>query len=359
MTAEWIVEDAGDQRFPFRIRIEQQGRVLLAVRAQRAWPGAGTQVFCLRESDPEASEPLTLVERVPVAHMRRLGRKLLVTLDRARQKRCEFLKIDKPRKDGGTIEQIFFRTQQAVQTHGSRGRVELIPQTDLDILIDVQERYPWTFPGATVRRRRLPVGDYALLVEERPIAVVERKSLADFLSNVGQIKILHQQLAELGSHARAAFVVEAHYADLGNPKRIARWPSSHLLRVVAELAALHPTVHFVWPGNRKLANVWTQRFFAATAAARAAPLTDMVREPLLRFEAPAADHDLDTRIRRAALYDLPDGFAFAELRATCPEASDGRLRRVLHQSREEGRIACEGRGSAARWVRTTAHAAEA
>ena len=42
---------------------------------------------------------------------------------------------------------------------------------------------------------------------------------------------------------------------------------------------------------------------------------------------------------------------FAQLRAFCPDASDGRIRRVLHQLRDEGRVACTGRGAGARWVR--------
>lgn len=360
MTTEWIVEEGGNDRFPFRIRIVQDGRIVLAVRAQRAWPGPGASVFCLRDDAADACEPRSLRERVPVLHVRRLGRKLSVTLDRPRQKRCEFLKTERKRRDGGgAVEQIFFRTQQSTEGHASRGRVELVPQRDLEIAVDAMERYPWRFPGATIRRRRLPVGDYALLDAERIVAVVERKSLANFLSDVGSIKVLHQQLAELGAQPRAAFVVEASYADLTNPKRIARWPSSHLLRVVAELAALHPSVHFVWPGNRKLANAWAQHFFAATAAAKAQPLADIVREPVLAFRDAPPQVDLDTRIRRGALYDLADGFAFGELRALAPGASDGRIRRVLHQLRDEGHLRCDGRGRSARWVRTpTAEDAE-
>jgi len=352
MTTEWIVEDAGDDRFPYRIRIVQDDRVLLAVRAQGAWPGTGAQIFCLRDDAADEGRPLTPRERVPVAHIQRLGRKLSVTLDRPRRKRCEFLKIEKARRDGsGTYEQIFFRTQQAAQGHASRGRVELVPKRGLEVVVDSMERYPWKFPGAVIRRRPMPVGDYGLLVEERLVAVVERKSLANFLVDVGSIKVLHQQLAELGAWPCAAFVVEASYADLGNPKRIARWPSSHLLRVVAELAALHPSVHFVWPGNRKLANVWAQNFFAAAAAAQAQPLADILREPLLAFGSEPAGDDVDTRIRRAILYEMEDAFAFATLRAACPDVSDGRLRRLLHQLRAEGRVACTGRGPSARWTR--------
>lgn len=353
--AEWVVERTQDRRFPFRITIEQEGRTLLAVRAQSHWPGAGSQIFCLRETELDPAELLEPFERVPVAHLTRLGRKLSVTLDRAQRKRCEFLKIDKPFKDRpGSYEQIFFRTEQGVRAHRTSGRVELFPRGGLEIVVDSAERYPWRFPGARVTRRKLPVGDYALVADERLAAVVERKTRENLLGNVHELKGLHQQLAELGSYPRAAVVVEAQYADFSNPAKIGRWPASHLLRVIGELTALHPAVPLVFAGNRKLGNVWTQRFFAGIAAAQHQELPAFVREPVARFEAEPADGGTDTRVRLAALRELPDAFEFGLLRSRFAEIGEPRLRRILHQLRAEGRLRCEGRGRAARWVRLPA-----
>ena len=45
--------------------------------------------------------------------------------------------------------------------------------------------------------------------------------------------------------------------------------AAHVQRVLAELPALFPHVQFVFAGNRKLANLWTQRWFAAVAASLA------------------------------------------------------------------------------------------
>lgn len=350
--ASWIVERTQDRRFPFRITIEQEGRLLLAVRAQSRWPGAGSQIFCLRETELDPAEQLEPLERVPVAHLTRLGRKLSVTLDRPQRKRCEFLKVDKPFKDRpGTYEQIFFRTEQGVRAHRTSGRVELLPRGALEVVIDSAELYAWKFPGAQVTRRKLPVGDYALVEDERLVAVVERKTRENLLGNVHEIKGLHQQLAELGSYPHAAMVVEAQYADFGNPAKIGRWPPSHLLRVIGEIAALHPNVPLVFAGNRKLGNVWTQRFFAGVAASAHQELPQFVREPVARFDAEPADGGTDTRIRIAALRELPDAFELALLRARFSEAGEPRLRRCLNQLRAEGRLRCEGRGRAARWVR--------
>src|SRR5512143_1529293 len=350
--ATWIVERTQDGRFPFRITIEQDGRPLLAVRAQSHSPGAGKQIFCLRETELDPAEHLEPFERVRVAHLARLGRKLSVTLDRAQRKRCEFLKIEKPFKDrAGTYEQIFFRTEQGVRAHRTSGKVELLPRGGLEVVIDSAELYPWKFPGSRVTRRKLPVGDYALVEDERLGAVVERKTRENLLGNVHEIRGLHQQLAELGSYPHAAVVVEAQYADFGNPGKIGRWPASHLLRVLGEIAALHPHVPLVFAGNRKLANVWTERFFAGVAAAQQQTLPAFVREPVARFDAEPADGGTDTRVRIAALRELPDGFEFAALRRQFAEVPELRLRRILSQLRAEGRLRCEGRGRAARWVR--------
>jgi hypothetical protein len=83
-----------------------------------------------------------------------------VVLDRPTRKRCEFLVLRKDRKDGsGAYEQVFFRTETAIRAHRSRGRVELSAGAELDVAIDLRERYPWRFPGARVVRRACP-GDY-------------------------------------------------------------------------------------------------------------------------------------------------------------------------------------------------------
>lgn len=350
MSAWWIVEKTADARFPFRIRIEQDGRVLLVVRAQDAWPGPGKQIFCLRESEIDPDETLQPHERVPIAHLARLGRKLSLTLDRARRKRCEFLKLEKPRKDGsGSYEQIFLRTESAVRAHKSSKRTELVTGGDLEIVIDSQERYPWRFPGASTTRRKLPVGDYALRHDQRLACVVERKTRENFLGDLSQLKGLQQQLAELAAWPHAALVIEAQYRDFGDPARLGHWPAAHVQRVLAELAVLFPGVQIVFAGNRKLANLWTQRFFAATQASISRPALDSVREVSSRYQSEAADGGLDTRIRLAVFNDMPDRFRIGTLQQHFPDAPRTRIKRILDQLRQEGRLHTEGHGSGTHW----------
>jgi hypothetical protein len=200
-------------------------------------------------------------------------------------------------------------------------------------------------------RRRLPVGDYALLHDDRVVAIAERKTLPNLLADLSQWKGLQQHLAELSAWPHAALVVEAQYGDLGDPARIGDWPAAHLLRIVAEASALFPNLPVVFAGNRKLANVWTQRWFAAVAARLAQVVPDSVQEPVARFEPQAAAGGVDERIRLAALRELPPRFEAALLRRWVPQADPARIRRVLDALRAEGRLATEGRGRGTRWVR--------
>lgn len=354
MSATWIVERTLSRRFPFRVSIEQGGRLVLAVRTQARWPGPGQQIFCLRERSLDPAEPLELLERVPVASLGRVGRKLSVVLDRPNRKRCEFLAVKKDRRDGsGSYEQVFFRTESGIRAHRSRTRVELREAgPPLHIVIDSGERYPWRFPGAAVGRRKLAVGDYALLDGERIVAVVERKSYDNLLGDLGAVQALHQQLVDLASHESAALVIEAQYADFLNAGRLAgRWPAPHVARVLAEVAALHPTLPVIFAGNRKLANLWAQRFFEAVASRRASAPSQLYLDVAARYDAFVREPGLDDRIRAVALAELGDSFAFSELAARFEGTPAPRVRRVLGQLRKEGRIERTGAGRGARWHR--------
>jgi len=354
MSGTWIVERTAQRRFPVRIAIEQDGRLVAAFRCQASWPGPGQQIFCLREQTLDPAEPLEPVERVPVAHLTQIGRKLTVILDRPTRKRCEFLAVVKPRKDGsGTVEQIFFRTESGIRAHRSRTRVELRgEEPGLTVVIDSAERYPWKFPGAVVARRKLAVGDYGLLEEDRVVAVVERKSYDNWLSDVGALQALHQQLADLASHEPAALVIEADYRDFLDPARLAgRWPPAHLARVFAEVAALHPRLPLIFAGNRKLGNLWTERFFGAIATGRAAPELALGLSVAARYDAEPRGPGLDAEVRQAVLVALPASFPFSALVARFPDVPAARLRRLLDRLRQAGRVARTGGGRGARWER--------
>ncbi len=355
MSTLWTVERTASRRFAFRIALEQDGRLLVAVRAQSAWPGPGQQVFCLRERHLDPDEPLEPVEQVRVAHLGRVGRKLTVVLDRPNRKRCEFLTVAKvSARDGRTYEQVFFRTQSGIRAHRSRARVELPPSVRagvrLTILVDSGERYPWRFPEATVVRRKLDAGDYALMDEGGALAVVERKSFDNLLGDLGAIQALHHQLADLERLDSSAVVIEAQYGDFLDPRRLSgRWPPAHIARAVAELSALHPRLPIVFAGNRKLANAWCAQYFAACAAREAGPQLELVREALARYEPDRREAGVETRIRQAILERAGTGFAFAELARGLNDVPATRIRRVLAHLHAEERVTRTGRGRGTLW----------
>ncbi|HEY9053312.1 MAG TPA: ERCC4 domain-containing protein, partial [Rectinemataceae bacterium] len=211
----WIVQSTGNPQFPYRIAISRGTKTLFAVRAKGKWPGSGTNIFCIRDgSAPEDVDIFEEVERVPVVGMDVFGKRISVTLGRPNRKRCEFLILEKARKSGvGAYEQIFFRTQAAIQGHRSRSKISLRGAAELEIAIDSRERYAWKFPGAETVRKTLPVGDYALMRGETIVALVERKTFDNLLGDFGSIVVLHQTLRELSGYDSAAVVIEARYGD--------------------------------------------------------------------------------------------------------------------------------------------------
>jgi len=352
VSATWIIERTTNRRFPFRVSVEQNGRLLVAVRAQASWPGPGQQVFCLRERELDPAESLEPVERVPIAHLSRVGRKLAIVLDRPTRKRCELLAVSKPYRDPGrgTHEQIFFRTESGIRAHRSRTRVEIrTAGVPIMVAVDSAERYPWRFPGAATERRKLRSGDYALLQEGRVVAVVERKTFDNLLSDLGAVQALHHQLADLASHETAAMVVEAEFGDFLDPSRLrGRWPAAFVAKVLAELSVLHPKLPIVFAGNRKLGNQWTHQFFLAVASHAASPQLDLVREVGAQYEVEPRTEGLDGEIATAALGETAP-FELVALAMRFPGAPQSRVRRVLNEMRRQGRVTCSGRGRVARW----------
>lgn len=347
----WRLFETGDARFPFRLALVRSGQEVLVLRTQSKWPGPGSQVFCLRET--EAPDTLgTPIEDVRVAHIRRFGRKLSVVLDRNRQKRCDFLFLRKQyRNQSGDYEQIFFRTQQSLRQHKSRGRTNLFGDIALEVVIDANERYPWKFSSAEVRRSSLPVGDYALIHGHQTVAIVERKTFENFLGDVGDLQILHQQFAELAVWPHAAVVIEAQYADFMQPKRTGAWSVAHLGRVLAELSTLHPNLPLIFAGNRKFANQWTQGFFEAVSRKLAEPATQTIAEVTAVYKPGRLSGGDEQQVRYLVFQELPPNFSITDLHARMPDASRERLRSLLSRLRDEGRLECTGRGRAARWQR--------
>ena len=85
----------------------------------------------------------------------------------------------------------------------------------------------------------------------------------NLLADFGMMPVLHQRLAELAAHDNHALAIEAPYADFLNRKKAHHYTPGFCAQAIAELCALHPNLRIIFCANRKVANEWTQQFFAA------------------------------------------------------------------------------------------------
>ena len=379
--AEWILSSTENPKFPFRVEIRRGDERVIALWLQDKWPGAGKQIFCLREGEPSEEAPLDgpefqELERVQITRLERLGKQLSVVLDRPTRKRCNFLFLEKRYKNKpGSYEQIFFRTQGGMQQHRSNSRVRLYAHGAYRVLVDSGERYPWKFGGVPTERRKLAAGDYALEIDRQILAVVERKTFDNILTDFSSLQVLHAKLADLSRWNRAAMVIEAEYRDFLNPKKLqGRWPATHAARVLSELHALHHSLQIVYTGSRKAAEQWTAAFFAACAKAEwhtrqddrpvspdyhlndaDAPVAQRVGEapPIYGSNRVRSTqdttHELRTLIESGD--DLPQPFSIQNLRDRFPEVPDSRIRSILQTLKSHGLIERIGSGPRATWRR--------
>jgi ERCC4 domain len=242
---------------PYLVRLPlPDGAVVLKVRDM--WPRTA-KVYCYRAL--EWPEDPDIVERVPVRDCRRRGAAVDLVLDRTRENRSQFVFTKARGRDvifwqsARTARQA--RPNVAMPTARAAGR-------ELEILVDVHERYPWTFSHqqATTRRTKLAAGDYAIVDGERVAAAVERKSLADLVATMTAGK-LRYVLAELATLPVAAVVVEDRYSSVFKLDRVR---PAVIAEGLGEAAARFPSVPIVFAETRPLAQEWTYRFLGAALA---------------------------------------------------------------------------------------------
>ena len=164
---------------PYLVRLPlPAGAVVLKVRD--VWPRTA-KVYCHRaEGWPDEPD---IVERVPVRRCERRGAAVDLVLDRARENRSQFVFTKARGRD--VIFWQSARTSRQARPNVSMPTARATGQL-LEILVDSHERYPWTFgrQQATTQRRALSAGDYAVELDGRIVAAVERKSLADLVSTM-------------------------------------------------------------------------------------------------------------------------------------------------------------------------------
>ena len=351
----WKVQETNSEKFPYQVSIADKKNVALCLLTQDKWPGSSGNIFCLRAESKDDLIIGKVIEEVPVVFVKRTGKRLTVLLDRPSKKRCEFLFVRKNYKTKeGDYEQIFFRTQQGIHQHRSKGNLSLQPKkVDLEVIIDSNERYPWRFGEHNTERQNLPVGDYALMIDNEIHALVERKTLDNMLSDVARIQILHQQLTELSTYRHAAIVIEAQYGDFLSSERIGKWKSvAHMGRIFAEISVLHPNLPIIFAGNRKQANHWSLRFFEAVLKKQSDPTNDAISTAVAKTRV-SQSTPLWLQVKRAIKEEMPSEFAFADLKHYLSDLTDQQIRGQLQRLKKDKIVEQSGTGRNAVWFQIT------
>jgi hypothetical protein len=249
-----------DSRLPYLVRLPIDGGLILKVRD--TWPRT-SRVFCARVEGgwpPEAE----IVEEVSVTLCRRRGVAIDLVLDRPRESRSQFVFTTLPSGREG----IFWQTRKVVTTARPGARIPGRRASgihELVIVVDTRERYPYGFSKqqATTVRAALAAGDYAVRSEAgTPVAVVERKSLADLAGSLNNGTLIFE-LAKLAEMPRAAVVVEDRY---GNLLKHAYAPAGFLPDMLARVQVRYPEIAIVFLETRPLAEEWTFRYLGAALA---------------------------------------------------------------------------------------------
>lgn len=245
--------DAGSS-LPFLVRLPL-GPDGVALKVRETWPRTA-KVYCHR-ADEWPDEP-DIIERVPVRSCVRRGAAIDLVLDRGRENRSQFVFAHARGREvifwqsARTTKQA--RPAVAIPTARAAGQV-------LEILVDSHERYPWTFTHqqAVTRRQALTAGDYAVAVDNRIVATVERKSLTDLVATLTSGK-LRYLLADLATMPRAAIVVEDRWSAVFKLDRVR---PSVVADGLAEAQVRFPTIPILFCETRPLAQEWTYRFLGA------------------------------------------------------------------------------------------------
>ncbi|KQC14575.1 MAG: hypothetical protein APR63_13870 [Desulfuromonas sp. SDB] len=342
----WTVEETFEDRFPFRINIVKGYNVLLSLRTQARWPGQKGNVFCIREKRKVWNDQLVIIEKVPVTTLKKIGKRLVVVLDRAINKRCDFLFLKKKYHNSNReYEQIFWRTQTGLASRKPSAYVSPVVKSKLNILIDINEKYPWNFTGCSIKKIKLPAGDYALEFEDEIKAVVERKTFDNMLAEFGRMPVFQQQLSELDSYKYSALVVEANYSDFLNKKKLKFYSPFYCSRLLGEISASHPGLTIVFSGNRKLASQWCLMFFNSVNDKFANPSLWKVAD----VEKEYGDNKNNTGgryyfIRNRILKGFPIKFTMKMITETFPEVNYSSLRKILKDLIDEDKIKSHRKG---------------
>lgn len=246
-----------DSRLPFLLRVPLAGGDLV-FRTAGTWPREKA-LFAHPMPLAEWPDEPVIVEQVRLRSCHRRGAAIDLIADRARHNRSQLVFTQARGRDVVFWQSPRTRKQARPNVRTPTARAQGIE--GLQIVVDSHEQYPYRFAGQRVVtvKRALPCGDYGLVEDNRLIASVERKSLADLVGGLTGGK-LRYQIADLAALPRAALVVEDRYSQLFKLERVR---PAMIADGLAELQVRWPNVPIVFCETRRLAEEWTYRFLAA------------------------------------------------------------------------------------------------
>lgn len=244
---------------PYLLRVPlEEG---LVFRTKGVWPRTSA-LYCHPVAIEEWPANPDVVERVALRACVRRGAAIDVICDRGREQRSQIVFTRARGRDVVFWQSPRTRKQSRPDVRIPTARAQGIGE--LEIIVDANEHYPFTFSAQKVRtgRRGLPCGDYAISHDGRLVGAVERKTVADLVSSLTSGR-LRYALGELSALPRAAVVVEQSYARIFTAEHV---QGAKVADGLAELQVRWPNVPIVYCDTRKLAEEWTYRYLAAAHA---------------------------------------------------------------------------------------------
>jgi hypothetical protein len=241
----------------------------LHLKAKDTWPRTAKIYLHRADGWPDDAE---LLEEIAVRSCVRRGVAVDLVLDRSRENRSQIVFTTLK----GGREGIFWQSARTTRKTrpGLRVPTRRSAAGALEIIVDTRERYAWKFADqqATTTKRALVVGDYAVELDGKIVAAVERKTLQDLAGRLVDGSLLIT-LGELATVPRSAIVVEDRWADVFRLRHVS---PSMVAEMIAAAQVRYPTVPIVFCETRALAQEWTYRFLGAALsyADEEAGLTD-------------------------------------------------------------------------------------
>lgn len=241
---------------PYLLGLPLNGRMLW-LKGRETWPRA-SRVYCHRAQAP--TDPLDIIESVQVVACNRRGAAIDLLLDRKQNKRSQFVCVAYRGR-----RMIFWQSAQS--SHATRPGLRIPANRRAarpTLYVDTRERYAYSFGNYQTERRRLAVGDYAVIGEDGAVlAAVERKTFANFATSLND-GTLNLEMMELAHLPHAAVVVESLFAAVINHRYTTR---GYLPDLTARLAIRYPSVPILFFENRKIAQHWVELFLKTAHAA--------------------------------------------------------------------------------------------